>query len=97
MIGKRELWHRGIRTEVIRLLTTFAFEHEHADFVFGCDVANYNIASQKSFQKVGFQLAERIQQAPGSKAHDCPGFVLSSEDFYNRAGHSATGTLNCSV
>src|SRR6266496_2904718 len=53
MIGQKELWGSGIGTEVVRLLTVFAFEHEQADFVFGCDVADYNLASRKVFQKVG--------------------------------------------
>jgi RimJ/RimL family protein N-acetyltransferase len=81
MIGERELWGRGIGTEVIRLLTTFAFEHEQADFVFGCEVADYNLASQKAFQKVGYQLSKNIQQASGAKARYCVDFVLSREDF----------------
>jgi len=62
MIGQKELWGHGIGTEVVRQLTAFAFEHEHADFVLGCDIADYNLASQKVFQKVGYQLSETIQQ-----------------------------------
>ena len=83
MIGEKELWGRGIGTEVLRVLTTFAFEQEQADFVFGCDIADYNLASQKAFQKIGYQLSESIQQGSGVKARYCLDFVLSREGFNN--------------
>lgn len=83
MIGQKELWGRGIGTSVIRLLTTFAFEQEQADFVFGCDVADYNLASQKAFQRVGYQMSENIQQAPEAKAQYCIDFVLNRKRFDN--------------
>jgi len=35
-IGEKELWGQGNGTEMIRLLTRFAFEEEKADMVFGC-------------------------------------------------------------
>ena len=80
-IGNKTLWGRGIDTAVIRLLTHFAFTHEHADFVFGCDVADYNLASQKAFQKAGYQLHSTIPQAAGAKARFCLDFVLRRADF----------------
>lgn len=81
MIGKKDLWGRGIGTEVIRLLTAFAFEQEKADFVFACDVADYNVASQKAFRKIGYKLCGMTAQPAGAKAGYCLDFVLSSEDF----------------
>jgi len=81
MIGKKELWGRGIGTEIVRLLTVFAFEHEQADWVWGCDIADYNRASQKVFQKAGYQLSETIPQPAGSKARTCLNFVVSRETF----------------
>jgi RimJ/RimL family protein N-acetyltransferase len=67
MIGEKSLWGHGLGTEMIRLLTTFAFDHEHADMVFACGVADDNVASLKAFQKAGFTIAARIEQpAPGN-------------------------------
>ncbi len=63
MIGEMEFWGRGIGTEAIRLLTAFGFDQEHADYVFGCDVADYNLASQKAFQKAGYQLSKKNRTA----------------------------------
>lgn len=80
MIGETAFWGRGIGTEAISLLTAFAFGHERADYVFGCDVADYNLASQKAFQKAGYQLSEKIEQPPGMKAKFCLDFISSKAD-----------------
>jgi RimJ/RimL family protein N-acetyltransferase len=69
MIGEKDFWGRGIGTEMIRLLTEFAFELEHADQVFGCGIADYNPRSLRAFQKVGYQIVETIEEPAGSKAH----------------------------
>jgi RimJ/RimL family protein N-acetyltransferase len=71
MIGEKSLWGQGLGTEAIRLLTELAFEREKADMVFGCDVADYNPASQKAFQKNGYQIDARIIQPAGDKAKEC--------------------------
>jgi RimJ/RimL family protein N-acetyltransferase len=59
MIGEKRHWGRGLGTEMIRLLTAFAFEQERADLVFGCDIADYNVASLTAFQKAGYAIAGR--------------------------------------
>jgi len=41
---------------VIRLLAAFGFEHERADLIFGCDIAEDNHASLRAFEKAGFQV-----------------------------------------
>ena len=71
MIGEKADRGRGFGSEMIRLLTTFAFAREHADSVFGCDIADYNVASLKAFQKAGYRVAERIEQPPGRRARYC--------------------------
>jgi RimJ/RimL family protein N-acetyltransferase len=81
MIGEKEWWGRGLGTEVIRLLTKFAFEREKADFVFGCDIADYNLASLRAFQKAGYQVETKIEQPLGGKAHYCYDLVLSRERY----------------
>src|SRR5579884_4223946 len=55
-IGEKPLWGRGFGTEAIRLLVAYAFEHERADAVFGCDIGDYNPRSRRAFEKAGFSL-----------------------------------------
>jgi hypothetical protein len=71
MIGEKSLWGLGLGTEAIRLLTDLAFEREKADLVFGCEVADYNPASQKAFMKNGYEIDAVIIQPPGDKAKEC--------------------------
>jgi aminoglycoside 6'-N-acetyltransferase len=68
MIGEKSYWGRGLGTQMIRLLTAFAFERERADMVFGCGIADYNLASLRAFQKAGYTVAAKIEQAAGRKA-----------------------------
>jgi RimJ/RimL family protein N-acetyltransferase len=68
MIGDKGYWGRGFGTEVIRLLTHFAFEQEHADRVFGCDIGDYNQRSLWAFQKAGYHIDSTMQRPSGEKA-----------------------------
>lgn len=77
MIGEKDVWGQGLGTEVIGLLTGFAFDREKADIVFGCDIADYNPASLRAFQKNGYKVAARIEQPPGSKAQSCYDLLLA--------------------
>lgn len=79
MIGDKAFWGRGIGTQVIRLLTDFAFERAGADRVFGCDIADYNVASLKAFQKAGYRIDARVEQPPESKARYCYDLLLAKE------------------
>jgi RimJ/RimL family protein N-acetyltransferase len=81
MIGEKAFWGQGLGTEVIRLLTAFAFEEEGADLVLGCDVADYNRASLKAFQKAGYQMDAKIEQPPDGKARYCYDLILRKEQF----------------
>jgi RimJ/RimL family protein N-acetyltransferase len=84
MIGEKAFWGQGFGTEVIRLLTSFAFEGESADLVFGCDIADDNLASLKAFQKVGYQVNAKINQPPGSKAQCRYDLILKREQFFHK-------------
>jgi aminoglycoside 6'-N-acetyltransferase len=79
MIGEKVFWGQGFGTEVIRLLSRFAFEQEGADLVFGCDIVDYNFASRKAFQKIGYQIDAEIPQPPNSKARYCYDLILKRE------------------
>jgi len=81
MIGEKEWWGRGLGTQVIHLLTQFAFERESADLVFACDVGDHNPASLRAFQKAGYQVETRVEQPPGGKAHTRFDLVLSREQW----------------
>ena len=77
LIGEKTCWGRGYGTEMIRLLTAFAFEREHADYVFGCDIADDNIRSLRAFKRVGYSVDPSINQPADDKALRCYDLVIS--------------------
>ena len=81
MIGEKIHWGQGYGTRTIHLLARFAFEQEETDYVFGCDIADYNLSSQRAFQKVGFSLDATHEQSTGGKARVCYDYILSRTDF----------------
>ncbi|MBV7327501.1 GNAT family N-acetyltransferase [Chloroflexi bacterium TSY] len=68
IIGEKTLWGCGIGSEVIQLLTNFAFTMQNADFVFGCDIADHNQASQRIFEKNGYHVDTKLSPPPDRKA-----------------------------
>jgi aminoglycoside 6'-N-acetyltransferase len=68
MIGEKDLWGRGLGTDVIQTLTRFGFEKEGADLIFGCGIADYNPRSRRAFEKVGYELDAEIELPAGRKA-----------------------------
>lgn len=81
MIGERAFWGQGLGTEVIKLLSAFAFDEQSAELVFGCDVADYNTASLKAFQKAGYTVDALIEQPKGTKARYRYDLVLTREEY----------------
>ena len=67
-IGENQHWNKGLGTEIIRALVDFGFSEEKADFIFACDIADYNPRSRAAFAKVGFRVVAHIPQPPSSKA-----------------------------
>jgi RimJ/RimL family protein N-acetyltransferase len=65
---ERASWGRGIGGTAVRLLVGLAFDRENADAVFACDVADYNAASRRVFERAGFTLCAATDQPPGAKA-----------------------------
>jgi aminoglycoside 6'-N-acetyltransferase len=80
-IGEKALWGQGLGTEIIRLLTEFAVARERADFVFGCDIADYNPRSLRAFQRAGYMVDAVIPQPAGAKARQCYDLVLAREQW----------------
>jgi RimJ/RimL family protein N-acetyltransferase len=68
MIGVKDLWGHGIGTAAIRMLVRFAFQQEHADAVFGADIADYNPRSRRAFEKAGFVMDAVYPTPAGAKA-----------------------------
>lgn len=84
MIGEKALWGRGLGTEMIELLTDFAFLTEKADLVFGIGIGDYNPGSLRAFQKAGFQVVEKFQEPEGRKAHYSYDVRISQTQFLLR-------------
>jgi len=89
MIGEKAAWGHGYGTEAIRMLTDLAFIQEKADRVFGCDIADYNPASLRAFQKNGYRTVAQIAQPPGHKAKTCTDVMISRNHGIDLS--SATG------
>jgi len=85
LIGEKDLWGQGLGTETIRLLTALAFEQEAADMVWACDVADYNQASRRAFQKAGFVVINEIAQPAGKKARYCYDLAVTRAAWHRRA------------
>ena len=62
-IGEKQYWNKGLGTEIIRALVDFGFSEGKADFIFACDVADYNPRSRAAFAKVGFRVVAHIAAA----------------------------------
>ncbi len=84
VIGEKRLWGQGLGSEVIGLLLAFGFEREGADLIFGCDVAEDNVASLRAFEKAGFEVEARRSQEPGSKVAHRYNLILSRERYVER-------------
>lgn len=81
VIGEPRLWGQVLGTEMIRLLTDFGFRHEAADLICGCDIADYNPASLKAFQRVGYRVIGSYDQPAGSKAQRVHDVALLWEQY----------------
>ena len=84
MIGEKGFWGQGIGTQAIELLTSFGFEEEGADAIFGCDVADYNPRSIKAFQRVGFEVWNEVRKTHGSKAESCYDLIQTRKKFVKK-------------
>jgi RimJ/RimL family protein N-acetyltransferase len=79
VIGEKALWGKGLGTDVIRVLTKFAFEQEKADMVFGLP-GDYNRRSRRAFEKAGYKSVTRLQEPPGGKADFVEALAVNNTD-----------------
>jgi RimJ/RimL family protein N-acetyltransferase len=86
MIGEKAVWGRGLGTEMVELLTWFAFEDQHADRVFGCEIADFNVRSLRAFERNGYHLFTCIPQPPDSKARLTYDVMLTRKQYLRDRG-----------
>lgn len=84
MIGEKALWGHGLGSEIIALLTAFAFLTEQADVVYGCGIADYNPRSLRAFAKSEYQIVDKIKEPDGHKANYSYDLMLTKEQFLIR-------------
>ncbi|MBN1402371.1 MAG: GNAT family N-acetyltransferase [Anaerolineae bacterium] len=84
MIGEKALWDQGWGTRIIALLTRCAFEVCEADLVYGLFIADYNVRSQRAFERNGYVRVGSIAQPPGSKASVCYDLALTRQAYLAR-------------
>ena len=82
MIGEKSLWGQSLGTQAIGLLTKFGFDVEKADFIFGCDIADYNPRSLRAFEKNGYHTDARVEEPSGQKARFVYDLVLSMDEYH---------------
>lgn len=81
MIGEKALWGHGLGSEIIALLTAFAFLTEQADVVYGCGIADYNPRSLRAFAKSEYQIVDKIKEPDGRKANYSYDLMLTKAQF----------------
>ena len=86
MIGEKELWGRGIGTDVIRTLTRFGFDLDGAGAIFGCGTSDYNPRSLRAFQKAGYRIDAKFEDTESPKAQFAYDVCLTQEEDYARSG-----------
>lgn len=60
MIGKKELWNKGIGNRVINMLTEYGVQEKNADMIFAI-ILDYNLRSLKAFSKNNYVKYNRIK------------------------------------
>lgn len=85
MIGEKDVWGQGFGTDVIRTLTTFGFEEENTDMIFGL-VGDYNTRSIKAFKRAGYAIDEKVKGTLGKKAQYNYDLVLTKEQYERSLG-----------
>ncbi|MFN8516661.1 MAG: GNAT family N-acetyltransferase [Thermomicrobiales bacterium] len=79
---------RGLGSRAIRLLVQFGFAEERADAIFACDVWDYNLASRRAFEKVGFRVIGILDAKPGAKGRAAYDLAIFHE---HSAAHPRSG------
>ncbi len=81
-IAEKELWGRGLGTEIIDLLTRFAFESEGADMVFGPGIRDDNARSLRAFAKNGYRQVAKREREPEAKSRYEIDMAIHREEWF---------------
>ena len=54
------------------------------DVIYNAEIADYNVRSWKAFQRVGYQVVQEVEQAPGKKAAVGYDLALTKDGFLSR-------------
>ena len=79
-----DVWGRGLGTRALRLLTARGFDRGD-DLVFGCDIADFNERSRRTFLGCGYVPWRRVASAPGSPTRFVYDMVCRAEWFNGTA------------
>ncbi|UTC82754.1 GNAT family N-acetyltransferase [Treponema denticola] len=60
MIGRKELWNKGIGSQVINMLTKYGVREKKADMIFAV-ISDYNLRSLKAFSKNKYVEYNRVE------------------------------------
>lgn len=66
-IGEKSEWGKGYGSEVIGLLTDYAFENG-AEMVFACGIGEHNPRCLRAFEKCGFRIVRKVKTKRQAKA-----------------------------
>lgn len=65
-IGEKDLWGRGLGTEIVRALVALGFERERCDRI--CvTVSRANMRSRRAFEKAGLAIVGEVHDAPDER------------------------------
>lgn len=79
-IGEKDYWNKGIGTMLVRMLVDFAFNGEHAD-VLHCFCDEYNIRSQRVWEKNGFLLVQKVKHKNCKKSEYEYQYALTKQQY----------------
>lgn len=79
-----DVWGQGIGTRALRLLTAHAFNRGD-DLVFGCDIADFNDRSRRTFLRCGYVPWRRVLSAPGAATSFVHDLVCRPAMFFGTA------------
>lgn len=79
-LGEKDYWNKGIGTHIVRILVDFAFNTESVD-VLHCFCEDYNIRSQRVWEKNGFLLVQKVKHENCKKSEYEYHYALTRQQY----------------
>ena len=83
-IGEKQYWGKGIGTLFVGMIADFAFNTENVD-VLHCLCEDYNIRSNRVWEKNGFSLIWKEELPQGRKGDNQRHWRLTKEEYQNNS------------